>query len=255
MSKLKIQNVSKSFEGEKILENISVELNNGELVSLLGASGSGKTTLFNVISGLMEPDCGQVILDGEDITGTSGHIAYMLQKDLLMPHKTIIDNVALPLIIKETTGSGSVLPFSRNKKEAREKVAPYFADFGLEGTEEKYPHQLSGGMRQRAALLRTYMFSKDIALLDEPFSALDTLTKGEMHRWYLDVMNKINLSTLFITHDIDEAILLSDRIYLLSGKPGTIKDEIIIKEPKPRSADFMLTDEFLQYKRFILSKL
>lgn len=244
METLKIQNISKTFENEKILDSISIELNKGELVSLLGASGSGKTTLFNVISGLMEPDCGQVLLDGEDITGTSGHIAYMLQKDLLMPHKTIIDNVALPLIIK-----------GEKKKDAREKAAPFFADFGLKGTENKYPHQLSGGMRQRAALLRTYMFSKDIALLDEPFSALDTLTKGEMHRWYLDVMDKIHLSTLFITHDIDEAILLSDRIYLLSGKPGTIKDEIVINEPKPRSADFMLTDEFLQYKRMILSKL
>lgn len=255
MNKLKIQNVSKSFENEKILDNISIELNKGELVSLLGASGSGKTTLFNVISGLTKPDCGQVLLDEEDITGTSGHIAYMLQKDLLMPHKTIIDNVALPLIIKETKGSGGILPFAGNKKEARQMVAPYFADFGLEGTENKYPHQLSGGMRQRAALLRTYMFSKEIALLDEPFSALDTLTKSEMHRWYLEVMDKINLSTLFITHDIDEAILLSDRIYLLSGKPGTIKDEIIIKEPKPRSAEFMLTEEFLNYKRLILSKL
>ncbi|MBQ8662319.1 MAG: ABC transporter ATP-binding protein [Eubacterium sp.] len=255
MKKLHIKNVSKTFDNEPILDDITIELNKGELVSLLGASGSGKTTLFNVISGLMEPDSGQVILDGEDITGTSGHIAYMLQKDLLMPHKTIIDNVALPLIIKENNVAGGLFPFARNKKEARQIAVPYFADFGLEGTQNKYPHQLSGGMRQRAALLRTYMFSKDIALLDEPFSALDTLTKGEMHRWYLDVMDKINLSTLFITHDIDEAILLSDRIYLLSGKPGTIKDEIVIREPKPRSADFMLTDAFLQYKRLILSKL
>ncbi len=252
MSELRIENVSKSFDGEKILENISIELHNGELVSLLGASGGGKTTLFNVISGLTEPDSGKVFLDNEDITGTSGHIAYMLQKDLLMPHKTILDNVALPLVIKE---SKSALPVARNKSAAREKAASYFAQFGLEGTEDKYPHQLSGGMRQRAALLRTYMFSKDIALLDEPFSALDTLTKSEMHRWYLDVMDKINLSTLFITHDIDEAILLSDRIYLLSGKPGQITDEIIIKEPKPRSKDFMLTKEFLDYKRQILAKL
>lgn len=255
MNQLIIKNVSKSFEGEKILDSISIELHRGELVSLLGASGSGKTTLFNIISGLTEPDCGQVLLDEEDITGTSGHIAYMLQKDLLMPHKTILDNVALPLMIKDTKGSRSLLPFSGNKKEARQIAAPYFSDFGLAGTEEKYPHQLSGGMRQRAALLRTYMFSKEIALLDEPFSALDTLTKTEMHRWYLEVMDKIHLSTLFITHDIDEAILLSDRIYLLSGKPGTIKEEIIIKEPKPRSAEFILTEEFLNYKRLIISKL
>ncbi len=141
------------------------------------------------------------------------------------------------------------------KKEAREKVSLYFEEFGLEGTQKKYPHQLSGGMRQRAALLRTYMFSRDVALLDEPFSALDTLTKSEMHRWYLDVMDKIHLSTLFITHDIDEAILLSDRIYLLTGKPGQVTEEIVIREPKPRKRDFNLTEEFLSYKRKILGKL
>ncbi len=130
-----------------------------------------------------------------------------------------------------------------------------FEQFGLEGTQKKYPTQLSGGMRQRAALLRTYMFSKDVALLDEPFSALDTLTKSAMHRWYLNVMQKIRLSTLFITHDIDEAILISDRIYLLSGSPGEIKGEILNKEPKPRDDNFNLTAEFLEYKRQILNLL
>ena len=130
-----------------------------------------------------------------------------------------------------------------------------FAQFGLEGTQKKYPAQLSGGMRQRAALLRTYMFSQNVALLDEPFSALDTLTKSAIHKWYLAMMEKIQLSTLFITHDIDEAILLSDRIYLLSGSPGEIVEEIIIKEPKPRREDFNLTPEFLAYKRQILSLL
>ena len=130
-----------------------------------------------------------------------------------------------------------------------------FSQFGIEGTQKKYPTQLSGGMRQRAALLRTYMFSKDVALLDEPFSALDTITKSSMHSWYLDVMEKIRMSTLFITHDIDEAILISDRIYLLSGSPGEITDEIIIREPKPRREDFNLTEEFLEYKRKILSLL
>ena len=142
-----------------------------------------------------------------------------------------------------------------NKKAARQKAAEFFEEFGLDGTQKKYPKQLSGGMRQRAALLRTYMFSKDVALLDEPFSALDTLTKSDMHRWYLDVMEKIHLSTLFITHDIDEAVLLSDRIYLLTGKPGKITDEIIIREPKPRRKDFNLTKEFLEYKKMILERL
>ena len=125
----------------------------------------------------------------------------------------------------------------------------------MEGTQKKYPSQLSGGMRQRAALLRTYMFSDKIALLDEPFSALDTLTKTAMHKWYLKVMEQIHLSTIFITHDIDEAILLSDRIYLLTGHPGKITEEICIKEPKPRREDFNLTEEFLEYKRQILEKI
>ena len=183
-------------------------------------------------------------MNGEDITGHPGHVSYMLQKDLLLPYRTIEDNVALPLLIK-----------GEKKETAREKARAHFTEFGLEGTEKKYPHQLSGGMRQRAALLRTYMFSNEIALLDEPFSALDTMTKSEMHRWYLDVMDKIKMSTLFITHDIDEAILLSDRIYLLTGAPGKITEEIVIEEPKPRKPDFNLTEEFMNYKKKILSLL
>lgn len=244
MADLKVEGVTFAYGDEVIIEDIHLELHDNELVCLLGASGGGKTTLFHVISGLNRPKQGRVILSGKDITGQPGQISYMLQKDLLLPYRTIQDNVILPLLIK-----------GEKKKEAREKAAPYFAAFGLEGTRKKYPHQLSGGMRQRAALLRTYMFSKDVALLDEPFSALDTLTKGEMHRWYLDVMERLPLSTLFITHDIDEAVLLSDRIYLLGGRPGRITDEIVIREPKPRRKDFNLTGEFLEYKRRILEKL
>ena len=242
MSELTVKNVSKSYDGRKIIKNISLTLHQGELVSILGVSGGGKTTLFNVISGLTKPDEGQVFLDGEEITGKPGRISYMLQKDLLLPYRTIEDNVALPLMIR-----------GMKKKEARVKAAPYFAEFGLEGTQKQYPRQLSGGMRQRAALMRTYMFSQNVALLDEPFSALDTITKGSMHTWYLDIMEKIRLSTLFITHDIDEAILLSDRICLLTGKPGQITKEIVIREPRPRRKDFNLTEEFLDYKKEILS--
>ena len=244
MAELKVSNVSKSFDGVKILEDISIELHDQELVSLLGVSGGGKTTLFNVISGLEKPETGHVYLDGREITGCPGNVSYMLQKDMLLPYRTIEDNVALPLLIK-----------GEKKKAAREKVQPYFQEFGLEGTQKKYPAQLSGGMRQRAALLRTYLFSRKLALLDEPFSALDTLTKSAMHRWYLQVMEQIHLSTSFITHDMDEAILLSDRIYLLTGRPGRITEEICIQEPRPRRSDFNLTDEFLSYKRQILEKL
>jgi len=244
METLQVKNISKRFDQKPVLQDSSIELHAGEMVCLLGASGGGKTTLFNIISGLLPPDAGEVLLDGEDITNRPGHISYMLQKDLLLPYRTIEDNVALPLLLKGV-----------KKKEARLQAAPLFAEFGLAGTEKLYPAQLSGGMRQRAALLRTYLFSRDVALLDEPFSALDTLTKSAMHRWYLDVMEKIRLSTLFITHGIDEAILLSDRIYLLGGTPGTITAELIIQEPKPRRDNFPLSAAFLEYKRQILSML
>ena len=244
MEKLEVRGVSKSFDGKPILENISITLREGELVCLLGVSGGGKTTLFNVISGLVEPDEGQIFLDGRDITGKPGRISYMLQKDLLLPYRTIQDNVALSLMLR-----------GMKKSQARARAGELFEQFGLEGTQEQYPAQLSGGMRQRAALLRTYLFSQDVALLDEPFSALDTMTKSAIHSWYLDVMGRIKLSTLFITHDIDEAILLSDRIYLLTGQPGRITDEIVIDQPKPRSADFNLSLEFLEYKKRILARL
>ena len=244
MKKLEVKHVSKSFDGKPVLQDISIELGQGELVCLLGVSGGGKTTLFNVISGLLQPDQGTVLLNGKDITNQPGHISYMLQKDLLLPYRTIEDNVGLPLLLK-----------GMKKKEARLLVSPMFAQFGLEGTQKQFPVQLSGGMRQRAALLRTYLFSQDVALLDEPFSALDTLTKSSIHKWYLDIMEKIHLSTLFITHDIDEAILLSDRIYLLSGSPGRIVEEIVIQQPKPRRADFNLTAEFLEYKSRIMQLL
>ena len=245
MNRLEARNITYSYDNKvNVIENIQLSVGEGEIVCLLGVSGGGKTTLFNVISGLNRPQQGEILLDGEDITGVPGKISYMLQKDLLLPYRTIEANAALPLIIRGV-----------KKKEAIAKVNPYFAEFGLEGTQKMYPSELSGGMRQRAALLRTYMASSSVALLDEPFSALDTLTKSEMHRWFLNVMERIDLSILFITHDIDEAILISDRIYLLGGKPGTITDEIIINEPKPRRADFNLTDEFLQYKRQIISKL
>jgi len=244
MDKLEVKHVSKTFEDGPVLDDISITLHKGELVCLLGVSGGGKSTLFNIISGLLEPDCGQVLLDGEDVTGKPGRISYMLQKDLLLPYLTVQDNVALPLLLRGV-----------KKKDARQQVSPLFQRFGLEGTQKEYPDRLSGGMRQRAALLRTYMFSRELALLDEPFSALDALTKSSMHKWYLDVMEDIQLSTLFITHDIDEAILLSDRIYLLSGSPGQIVGELVIREKKPRGEAFALSPEFTEYKRRILSLL
>lgn len=244
MAKLSVNNISKSYGKKEIIKDISLEVNEGEIVCLLGVSGVGKTTLFNIISGLLVPDGGKVLLDNKDITGESGHISYMLQKDLLLPYKTVLDNVSLPLIIK-----------GENKRSANLKAEKYFKTFGLDGTQDKYPHQLSGGMRQRAALLRTYLFSQEVALLDEPFSALDAITKRTMHSWYQNVMEKIKLSTLFITHDIDEAIVLSNRIYIMSGKPGQITQELKIEHQKPRGEKFVLSKEFIDYKRWILNVL
>ncbi len=246
MGYLNAENITRSFDGVKIIENVSIHLNEGEIVSLLGVSGGGKTTLFNILSGLDTPDNdGRVMLNGKDITGKPGEISYMLQKDLLQPHYTVLDNVALPLIVKN----------GMKKKDARKKAEGYFASFGLDGAQKKYPHQLSGGMKQRAALLRTYLASEGVALLDEPFSALDTITRSSIHKWYLDIMKEIKLSTLFVTHDIEEAILLSDRIYILSGKPGKISDEIIIDLPKPRPENVTMSEAFLQYKRMIIEKI
>ena len=244
MEALSTQHITRSFSGRVIIDDISIHLKENELVSLLGVSGSGKTTLFNVISGILPPDSGSVLLHGEDVTGSPGKISYMLQKDLLLEHMKVIDNVSLPLRLKGVS-----------RKEARAKADPLFAQFGLEGTQELYPAAMSGGMRQRAALLRTYLGSQGVALLDEPFSALDTITKGQIHTWYLDIMEKIDLSTIFITHDIDEAILLSDRIYIMTGTPGRIHDEIVIGRPRRDRREFNLTEEFLAYKKQILKIL
>ena len=244
MEKLTAKNITVSYEGENVIEDINIYLKDGEIVSLLGVSGSGKTTLFNALSGIAPPDSGSVLLDGEEITGKTGKLSYMLQKDLLLPYYTVLDNVALPLIMR-----------GEKKKSARKKALGYFAFFGLDGTEKKYPHQLSGGMRQRAAFLRTYLSCQGVALLDEPFSALDAITKSAVHQWYLDIMKEIKLSSLIVTHDIDEAILLSDRIYILSGKPGKISDEIIIDLPKPRNSAIVTSSEFLTFKRKIVEKI
>jgi ABC-type nitrate/sulfonate/bicarbonate transport system ATPase subunit len=185
-----------------------------------------------------------VIIEGEGYTGKTGRVSYMYQKDLLLPWRKVIDNAALPLVIKGV-----------KKQQARDTVKPFFKIFGLEGFEHKYPFQLSGGMRQRAALLRTYMFSKDIMLLDEPFGGLDAITRAKMHQWLLEVLQQLEASVLFITHDIEEAIFLSDRIYILSERPAFIKKEIRIDLKRPRTKEVLISKEFNDLKAEILSLL
>ena len=240
MELLETSGITKSYDSREIIRNISIRLREGEIVSLLGLSGSGKSTLLNIISGLVRPDEGKVFLSGTDITGKPGHVSYMLQKDLLLEHKRVIDNVTLPLVIR-----------GMKKEEAAGQANGYFEQFGLAGTERMYPAQLSGGMRQRAALLRTYLASRGVVLLDEPFSALDMITKGQMHQWYLEVAKTIGLSTLLITHDVDEAIMLSDRICLLTGTPGEIRHEIIVPASREDRKDFDLDPAFLKCKQEI----
>ncbi|WP_270839239.1 ABC transporter ATP-binding protein [Peptacetobacter hiranonis] len=208
-SKIRIENISKSFDGDKIIDNISIDVREGELVSILGPSGCGKSTIFNMIAGLLKQDTGTVDVNGK--------LSYMYQKDLLLPYKTIIDNVSLPLVLRK-----------EKKSQAREEVRQYFKVFGLEGYEDKYPKELSGGMRQRANFMRTYVNSNDIMLLDEPFGALDSITKSSMQKWLLDIRKKVTSTILLITHDIEEAILLSDRIYVISNKPSSVSMEIIV---------------------------
>ena len=208
---LRAENITKYYQGEKIIEDINIEIKKGELVSLLGQSGVGKTTLFQILSGLERPDLGAVFLDGKDITGMPGQMSYMQQKDLLLPFEEIIDNVSIPLFLAGVP-----------KKEAREKASSYFSEFGLSGCEYKYPSQLSGGMKQRAAFLRAYLYSGELMLLDEPTSALDAVTKKAIQQWFKKMISDHKTTALFITHDIDEATLLSDRVYLMSGVPGRI---------------------------------
>jgi ABC-type nitrate/sulfonate/bicarbonate transport system ATPase subunit len=244
MNKLEIVNVSSSYEDLQVLDGISMQVGAKELVSILGPSGCGKSTLFNIISGLIKPDCGSVLIDGVDYTGRTGRVGYMHQKDLLLPWRTIIDNVCIPLVVQR-----------ENIKSARRKADPYFEIFGLQGFQKKYPCQLSGGMRQRAALLRTYLFNSDIMLLDEPFGGLDAITRRKMQQWLMGVIGSINSTILFITHDIDEAIYLSDRIYLFSDRPATVSRVFDVGIKRPRGNRVFTLPEFNRLKEQILEYL
>jgi len=238
--------LSQSFQGQPVIAGINVELYPGETVCILGKSGVGKTTLFNILSGLERPETGQVLLNGKDITGQSGKVAYMQQKDLLLPFRTVADNAAVPLRLQ---GVG--------KKEARRRVEALLPEFDLAGTAKKYPAQLSGGMRQRAALLRSYLFNDQIMLMDEPFSALDALTKNEMHRWFRHLALNRGTASFMVTHDIDEGLKLADRIYIMTGdgKAGRIRQEIRIDYDGERDEAFTISPAYVGWKKQILAAL
>lgn len=244
MKKVEIKNISKTFGDLHTLDDISLSLAKNEFVTILGPSGSGKSTVFNIIAGLSMPDKGQVFIEGEEYTGKTGRVSYMHQKDLLLPWKNILENVTVPLILKGSS-----------KKDAENEALKNFQLFGLDGFENNYPNQLSGGMRQRASLLRTYLFSNDIMLLDEPFGGLDAITKRKMQQWLLKVFKNLKASILFITHDIDEAIFLSDRVYVFSQRPAYVKKVFNVDIKRPRDNDTFTSVEFNNMKKEIMELL
>jgi ABC-type nitrate/sulfonate/bicarbonate transport system ATPase subunit len=219
----------------------------GEFVTLVGPSGCGKSTLFNMIGGLLAPDDdGSILFNGAPQADGAllGKVSFMPQRDLLFAWRNVIDNAILAL---EVEGC--------KRAEARARARAMLPDFGLQGFEKHYPHQLSGGMRQRVALMRTFLFERDLMLLDEPFGALDALTRAMMQRWLLNIWARYRRTVLFITHDIEEAIFLGDRVVVMTARPGTIKCEEIVNLPRPRDAAMLTSPEFIAIKRRLLDAI
>ena len=246
--KVQLENIGVSFatpEGEfRAVAPLNLAIETGRFVSLVGPSGCGKSTLFNVIAGLLQPTEGRVLIDGEDATGSIGRVGYMLQKDLLLPWRTVVDNVILGMEIQ-----------GKPLREARQRALPLLQRYGLKGFEHNYPNSLSGGMRQRAALLRTLLFDTDVILLDEPFGALDAQTKLHMQEWLMQLWSDFRRTVVFVTHDVEEAIYLSDEIHVMGTRPGRILETIPITLPRPRLRTSSLTPEFLAIKERCLSLL
>jgi ABC-type nitrate/sulfonate/bicarbonate transport system ATPase subunit len=226
--KLELRGVSHVFPdstGRSVhaLEDVSIGVAPGRFICLIGPSGCGKSTIFNIVAGLLRPTRGAVRIDNEDVTGSIGMVGYMLQKDLLLPWRTVLDNVVLGMELKG-------VPI----KEARERALPLLRRYGLGGFEHSYPQALSGGMRQRAALLRTLLYDTEIVLLDEPFGALDAQTRARMQVWLLTLWSDFNKTVVFVTHDVEEAIYLSDEIVVLTPRPGRVKARLTVDLTRPR---------------------
>ncbi len=247
-TKLCVENVSKTFRTPAgpftALAPVTLAIPQGRFVSLIGPSGCGKSTIFNIIAGLLEPTGGRVLIDGVDATGTIGRVGYMLQKDLLLPWRTVLDNVILGMEIQS-------VPL----RAARQRALPLLQRYGLGGFEHLYPSSLSGGMRQRAALLRTLLFDTDVILLDEPFGALDAQTKLQMQEWLMRLWSDFGKTVLFVTHDVEEAIYLSDELHVMGTRPGRIIASLPVHMPRPRLRTSALTPEFLSIKERCLELL
>lgn len=234
---LRVESVKKSF-GEhdarvEALDGVSLHVDEGEFVALLGPSGCGKTTLLQLIAGLEEVDAGRILVAGAALEAADRlqHFGYMPQNDLLFPWRSVLENVSLGLEVQGVAMS-----------EARSRAAALFPQFGLGGFEDRRPHQLSGGMRQRASLLRTYLLGRPFLLLDEPFGALDAITRSQLQVWLAETWSRIGGSALLVTHDPLEAVTLSDRIYVMSPRPGRITNLVAVELPRPRTAQAAETE-------------
>lgn len=245
---IELRGVTKTFKDGgppvRALENIDFSARPGEFVTIIGPSGSGKSTLFNLITGLAQPDSGEIHINGEPVGSRTGLVGYMPQRDLLLPWRTVLNNVILG---PELDG--------RPRREARQRARDLMPLFGLAGFENAYPDTLSGGMRQRAALLRTFLTDRDVLLLDEPFGALDALTRRELQRWLLDVWQQFKKTILFITHDVEEAVFLGDRALVFSARPGRIVRELPIDLPRPRQSLSLLSEDLRRLEIELLGAL
>ena len=246
--KLRVDQVGMTFKtpagAYQALAPITLDIPEGRFVSLIGPSGCGKSTIFNIIAGLLEPTGGRVLIDGADATGTIGRVGYMLQKDLLLPWRSVLDNVVLGMEIQGVP-----------MRDARARALPLLLRYGLSGFEHLHPGSLSGGMRQRAALLRTLLFDTDIILLDEPFGALDAQTKLQMQEWLLQLWSDFRKTVVFVTHDVEEAIYLSDEVVVMGTRPGCIIETIAVPVGRPRLRTTALSPEFIKIKERCLALL
>jgi ABC-type nitrate/sulfonate/bicarbonate transport system ATPase subunit len=239
---LEVKNVSFSYENHQVLKDVNLKVNQGETVAILGQSGVGKTTLFQLITGLLPLQEGTILLD--DSTDFKGKISYMLQKDLLYKHYTVVQNIMLPRMIA-----------GDSKEKARELALDLLEQFNLSKWANYFPQALSGGMRQRIAFLRTAAFQRQWLLLDEAFGALDAFTRTNLHRWFIRTREELAWSSLLITHDVDEALILADRVYVLAGQPGTITYELASSFDKQDIESIIFDEEFLEAKKKLLAAL
>jgi ABC-type nitrate/sulfonate/bicarbonate transport system ATPase subunit len=242
--KLELRGLGKNFGRLEVLRDLSLEARAGEFVAILGPSGCGKSTAFSILTGGTPASTGDVLIDGSANGVPPGHFAYMPQSDALLPWRRVLENATLGLEVRGMA-----------REEARERVRPLLATFGLGGFERSYPFQLSGGMRQRAALLRTVVQECEVLLLDEPFGALDALTRTEMQRWLEAVWERFRWTVLLITHDVREAVYLADRIYVLSPRPATVVAEFAVPLARPRTLATLGDPLFAQLEAELLAQL